>query len=155
MFLEFYEAVTETGDAARPRPGAEYSTSTPTNTTKYFCRVQWPDAVLGNAEHCRARLTCSARCRWEALLGGRRRRRPGWGWCTPSAQTTTAAAVAACEESLHQATHACGAAAAADLLVDGEQLGRAHLLWRGLTQCVVAERLQGAADVEPLVDDLG
>lgn len=44
----------------------------------------------------------------------------------------------------------------ADLLVDGEQFGRARLLlrWRGLTQCVVAEGLQGAADVEPLVDDL-
>lgn len=42
----------------------------------------------------------------------------------------------------------------ADLGVDSEQLGRARVLRRGLTQRVVAERLQGAADVEPLVDDL-
>lgn len=42
----------------------------------------------------------------------------------------------------------------ADLLVDSEQFGRANLLRRGLTQCVVAKRLQGAADVEPLVDHL-
>lgn len=42
----------------------------------------------------------------------------------------------------------------ADLLVDSEQFGRAHLLWCGVTQRVVAKRLQGAADVEPLVDDL-
>lgn len=51
-------------------------------------------------------------------------------------------------------THKCWAVMPADLLVDGEQLGRAHLLWRGFAQCVVAERLQGAADVEPFVDDL-
>lgn len=41
-----------------------------------------------------------------------------------------------------------------DLLVDGEQFGCARLLRRGFTQCVVAKHLQGAADVEPLVDYL-
>lgn len=42
----------------------------------------------------------------------------------------------------------------ADLLVDGEEFGRARLLGRHLDRRHVAEGLQGAADVEPLVDHL-
>ena len=43
---------------------------------------------------------------------------------------------------------------ASHLLVDGEELGRAHVLGRDCVHGVVAKHFQGTRDVESLVDDL-